>query len=143
MPDVRAQLRGHTMADMASAPSPPLPAAPDGVWRAPLVPAALAYTAGVLLDRFASVPIEVSPPATLGGLAGVAGRRDCAGGRLPLVFPGRWPGAAFGAFFHHYRRDAYLADDVEQYVTGSSYNRRFCALSSEFVVNAARKYARK
>ena len=44
---------------MASAPSPPSPASAS-IWRAPLVPAALAVTAGIVVDRYAAVPVTVS-----------------------------------------------------------------------------------
>jgi hypothetical protein len=47
------------MAGMSSALPLPLPAL-DSIWRAPLVPAALAYTAGIVLDRYAVVPFAAS-----------------------------------------------------------------------------------
>jgi competence protein ComEC len=76
-----------------------------------MVPAALAVTAGILLDRNASVPLVFSLMAAalalIAWLVAHTYRR-----------PG-WPllalavaGAAFGAALHHYRRDFYPADDI-------------------------------
>ncbi len=77
---------------------------PQSVWRAPLVTAALVVTAGIVLDRCASPPLLISLIAAAGSLAAwlCAG----AGGRtgLPLVYLAL-AGAAFGAAYHHYRRD--------------------------------------
>jgi competence protein ComEC len=98
------------MAGMSSTlPSPPI--ALDSIWRAPLVPAALAYTAGIVLDRYAIVPFAASLLLMLGGMAGwlVACLRGRT--RLPLAFLAL-AGAAFGAAYHHYRRDVYPDDDV-------------------------------
>ena len=41
----------------------------DPLWRAPLVPVALAATLGVALDRYLSVPVPVSLIAAAAGLA--------------------------------------------------------------------------
>ena len=104
---------------MASAATPPLSARaapPESVWRAPLVPAALAYTAGVLLDRYAAVPFAVSLLLTAGGMLGWLVARLRGRTRLPLVFLAL-AGAAFGAAYHHYRRDVYPADDVGEMAT--------------------------
>ena len=104
---------------MATAPSPPLPVAvapTDSVWRAPLVPAALAYTAGVVLDRYAAVPIAVSLLLTAGGMIGW------------LVGSSERPGASAaglpGAGGHSVRRRLsplpprlYPADDVGEVAT--------------------------
>jgi competence protein ComEC len=75
---------------------------PQSIWRAPLVPAALAVTAGIVLDRFASPPLLVTLIAAAACLAAWL----CAGGRtgLPLVYLAL-AGVAFGAAYHHYRRD--------------------------------------
>ena len=98
------------MPGMANVPSSPVIAL-DSIWRAPLVPAALAYTAGIVLDHYAAVPLAISLLLMLGGMAGwlIASlrRRE----RLPLVFLAL-AGAAFGAAYHHYRRDVYPADDI-------------------------------
>jgi competence protein ComEC len=104
---------------MATAPAAPgkyrdAPAAdaflPQSIWRAPLVPAALAITAGIVLDRYAAPPLLISVAAAAGGLA--AWLCTAAGSRtgLPLVYLAL-AGIAFGAGYHHYRRD-FAADDV-------------------------------
>jgi competence protein ComEC len=95
---------------MASAP-PSSPPVPESIWRAPLVPAALVVTAGIVLDRYASVPLAVS--LLVAAVALVAGMVSRAGrwAGLPLVYLAL-AGAAFGAAYHHYRRDVYPPDDV-------------------------------
>ncbi|MHB1422961.1 MAG: DNA internalization-related competence protein ComEC/Rec2 [Gemmataceae bacterium] len=84
---------------------------PRSVWRSPLVPAALALTAGILLDRRLSLPLPVS----LGAAAVCLAAWFCARGSphhgLPLVYLAL-AGTAFGAAYHHYRRDVYAADDI-------------------------------
>jgi hypothetical protein len=57
---------------------------PQSVWRAPLVPAALAVTAGIVLDRYFAIPLVVSLTAA----------------------------AAFAAAYHHYRRSVYPREDI-------------------------------
>jgi competence protein ComEC len=95
---------------MASA-LPPSAAAPESIWRAPLVPAALAVSAGVVLDRYAAVPLPISLLVALTAVVAVmfsgVGRRV----GLPLVYLAL-AGTAFGAAYHHYRRDVYPPDDV-------------------------------
>jgi competence protein ComEC len=84
---------------------------PGSVWSAPLVPAALAITAGILLDRHASVPLPVSLlAATVCILAWFSTRGSLHRG-LPLVYLAL-AGAAFGAAYHHYRRDIVAPDDI-------------------------------
>ena len=40
----------------------------DNIWQAPLVPLALAATAGIVLDRYASVPLLFSLVAAVAGI---------------------------------------------------------------------------
>jgi competence protein ComEC len=84
---------------------------PQSIWRAPLVPAALAVTGGLLLDRRVGVPLVVSLTAAAGCLAAwlvtLRDRRS----PLPLVYLAL-AGVAFGAAYHHYRRDVYAPDDI-------------------------------
>ena len=79
--------------------------------RVPLPPAALAVTAGIVLDRFACVPLLVSLAAALAaGVAwGVALSSRKRG--LPLVYLAL-VGVAAGAAWHHYRRDVFRPDDI-------------------------------
>ena len=99
-----------SLVNLAAAPAG-LPAAPGSVWRAPLVPVALVFTVGVVLDRYASPPLAaslgVAAIALLAALCALGSPRPV----LPLVYLAL-SGAAFGAAYHHYRRDVYPADDV-------------------------------
>jgi competence protein ComEC len=97
---------------MATAPNPARPdAGHSSVWRAPLVPAALAYTAGVVLDRYAAVPLAVSALTAAAGAAGWLFASLRGSRRSPLVFLAL-AGVALGAALHHARRGLYAADDV-------------------------------
>jgi competence protein ComEC len=105
---------------LPASPSPPFhPAAAlraDPLWRAPLVPVALAATAGVALDRYAEVPLPVALVAALAGLAAWAvalfGRRS----GLAAVY--LWlTAAALGAAYHHGRCHVYAPDDVGNLAT--------------------------
>ena len=87
-----------------------MPAAVDNLWRSPLVPVALAATAGIVLDRFVVVPLTLALVAVVALLiAWAATRRDQAG--LPLLY---LLGAvtAFGAAYHHVRYRLYRGDDI-------------------------------
>src|SRR5437879_11005191 len=74
----------------------------DSVWRAPLVRVALAFSAGILLDRLCSLPLVGSLFAAVIMLAA-----------WMATFPGRSPGlpliylalaiAAIGCAYHHFR----------------------------------------
>lgn len=95
---------------MAPAPPAPPPAS-ESVWHAPLVPAALAVSAGVVLDRYAAVPPPASLLAAAVALVAWACARASRRAGLPLVYLAL-AGAAFGAAYHHYRRDLYPPDDI-------------------------------
>ncbi len=75
------------------------------------MPAALAYTGGVVLDHYTAVPFAVSFLLMLGGMIGWLVASFSKRTRLPLVFLAL-AATAFGAAYHHYRRDFYPADDV-------------------------------
>jgi competence protein ComEC len=107
---------------MASAPPTPLglPGAPApggddalhaSVWRAPLVHAALAVTAGIVLDRYAAVPLGASLAVAAVCLVAWACARTASRRGLPLAYLAL-AGVAAGAAYHHYRRDVYPADDI-------------------------------
>jgi competence protein ComEC len=99
---------------MATAPPPASSlssAPPESVWRAPLFPAALAYTAGVVYDRYASAPLAFSLLTAAVGTA--AWLVACLRGRRhsPLFFLALAV-AALGAAWHHFRRDVVADDDI-------------------------------
>jgi competence protein ComEC len=96
----------------SAAPRPALDALlPRSIWRSPLVPAALALTAGILLDRYLSLPMPVSLIAAAVCLVAWFCARASSHRGLPLVYLAL-AGAAFGAAYHHYRRDVYAPDDI-------------------------------
>jgi competence protein ComEC len=84
---------------------------PKSVWRSPLTAAALALTAGIFLDRRLSPPMTVSLIASAVCLAAWFCARASSHRGLPLLYLAL-AGAAFGAAYHHYRRDVYAADDI-------------------------------
>jgi competence protein ComEC len=98
---------------MAAAPanSGARPADAASVWQAPLVPVALAVTAGIVLDRYLAIPPLVS--LTAAALALVAGV-------IALLGPRRrehvafllLAAAALAGAYHRIRLDVYPADDV-------------------------------
>ncbi len=86
------------------------------MWRAPLVGAALALTAGIVLDRYLAIPLLFSLLAVgLGLLAWWITRRAARPG-LPLVYL-TLSGIALGAAYHHAHEESYPADDIGQFVT--------------------------
>jgi len=103
-------------ANLSSAPVQPALDArlPRSIWRAPLVPAALALSGGALLDRQLSLPLPVSLLAAGAFLAAWSCVQANRHSGLPLVYLAL-AGVAFGAAYHHYRRDTYAVDDVFHY----------------------------
>jgi competence protein ComEC len=84
---------------------------PRSIWRAPLVPVALAFTAGIVLDRLVVIPIVSSLLALIGGL--VAWLLCCRRQRsrealccLALAVVG------CGAGYHHRHCHLYPTDDI-------------------------------
>jgi hypothetical protein len=87
---------------------------PRSIWRSPLVPAALVLSGGILLDRQLSLPLPGSLIAAAVCLAAWFCARASPHPGLPLIYLAL-AGAAFGAAYHHYRRDTYAADDIFHY----------------------------
>jgi len=87
---------------------------PRSIWRAPLVPAALALSAGILLDRQLSLPLPGSLIAAAVCLAAWFCARTSSHPGLPLIYLAL-AGAAFGAAYHHFRRDSFAANDIWQF----------------------------
>jgi competence protein ComEC len=81
------------------------------VWRAPLVPVALAFSAGILLDRFCAPPLIGSLFAAgvmvAAWTATLLGRSS----GLPLVYLALAL-AAIGTAYHHYRSETIPDDDI-------------------------------
>jgi competence protein ComEC len=84
---------------------------PRSIWRAPMVPAALVVTAGVLIDRYFRIPLKVSLAAGAAALLAYLATQFKKTNRLGLVYLGL-AGAAFGMAYHNYRRDVYASDDI-------------------------------
>ena len=88
----------------------------DPLWRAPLVPVALAATLGVAVDRSAGVPVPIALAAALVGL--IAWAIALFGRRSGLAVVYLWLTiAALAAGYHHFRRDWYAADDIGNALT--------------------------
>jgi len=88
----------------------------DDIRRAPLVPVALAVTAGIVLDRYAPIPFLVSLIILGACLFAWTVTRHCRQPGLPLVY---LAGAvlALGAAYHHAYRESFAADDVGHYIS--------------------------
>ncbi|MBY0527850.1 MAG: ComEC/Rec2 family competence protein [Gemmataceae bacterium] len=88
----------------------------DSIWRAPLVPIALAVTAGIVLDRYGPIPLYFSLIGAVVALAAWVIARSSRRPGLPLVY--LWTAAAaLGAAYHHAWRDVYPPDDIGNFVT--------------------------
>jgi competence protein ComEC len=85
---------------------------PLSIWQAPLVPVALAATAGVVADRYTHIPLPISLiAATAGLLAWTLSRRSSVRSLLYL-----WSAiAALGAAYHHAHRELYADDDIGRF----------------------------
>jgi competence protein ComEC len=81
------------------------------IWRAPLVPVALAFTTGIMLDRLLTVSLLGSLVFSFIMLA--AWLINGFGGKpgLSLIYLAIAV-AASGAAYHHYRRDCHSTDDI-------------------------------
>lgn len=92
-------------------PDPPVPPAPP--WRefarAPLVPVALAATAGLLADRYVGVPLGAALAACAVALGGWYLARAVPGVALGWLLACC---AALAAGYHHWHRNARAADDI-------------------------------
>jgi competence protein ComEC len=88
---------------------------PRSIWRAPLVPAALALTAGIVLDRHAPVPLAFTLLAAVACLAAWLCTSASRHRGLPLLYLAL-AGGAFGAAYHHFRHDL-SPDDIAHLAT--------------------------
>ena len=87
----------------------------ESIWRSPLVFAALAGTAGVVLDRQAGVPFVIGLLAGAAFVIAFVLARLGGHARLALVYLAL-AGVALGAVYHHFRRELYAADDIGRLV---------------------------
>jgi competence protein ComEC len=99
----------------------PAPAAPsalltDNIWRAPLVPVALAATAGIVLDRYLTIPLPASLATAVACLIAWALMRVGQRPGLALVY--LWAAVlGVAAAYHHVWRDVYPVDDIGEFTT--------------------------
>lgn len=89
---------------------------PLSIWQAPLVPAALILTAGIVTDRGFSFPLPFSFLIVLGGLIAWGLTRLGRQSKLGLIYLALALGA-FGAAYHHWQRDTYSSDDIGNFAT--------------------------
>src|SRR5262249_20089595 len=94
-----------------------LPARPrEFIWQAPLVPAALALTAGIVLDRHFSVSLPLSWSAAVALLC--AWGAACMGPLRPVAAPFLWLAiTAFGAGYHQWRCESLAPNDIRFFAT--------------------------
>jgi competence protein ComEC len=88
----------------------------ESIWQAPLVPVALAFTAGVAVDRLAKPPFAFLLLAGLTSLLAFAIFRIRRPERLGLVYLAL-AGVALAAAYHHFRQDLYADDDIGHLVS--------------------------
>jgi competence protein ComEC len=87
------------------------------IWQAPLVPIALAVTAGIVADRSVAVPLPIGLVAI--GACLVAWAASTFGPRHGLALLYLWGAAlALGAAWHHAYYHVYAEDDIAGYATG-------------------------
>jgi competence protein ComEC len=83
----------------------------ESIWRSPLVFAALAVTAGIVLDRLGRLPFVLSVLGGAGCLVAFVVARVGGHIRLAPVYLAL-TGVALGAAYHHFRRDLCEGDDI-------------------------------
>lgn len=88
----------------------------EKIWQAPLVPAALALTAGIVLDRHANVSLGFSLMAAAAGVAAWAAARSTRWAGLALVYLA-CAILAVGAGYHHAYRHVFPANDIGNYAS--------------------------
>jgi competence protein ComEC len=86
----------------------------QSIWQAPLVPVAVAVTAGIVLDRKIEVPLFFSLPASLVLLAVWFWNRHKSRVQFPLLYLAFACGAAAAAY-HHWHREIYAANDIGEF----------------------------
>src|SRR5262245_7820622 len=88
----------------------------ENPWRAPLVPVALAATAGIVLDRYVLIPLPVSLLSIAACLTAWAVTWKGPQPGLALVY--LWGAiVALGAAYHHVYQEVYAPDDIGNYAS--------------------------
>lgn len=121
-----------------SADGPVLRSSADLVWRAPLVPAALALTAGIVADRYLSIPERDYLFAAVAALAAWAICRLGRHNGLALVYL-LLAVVAFGGFYHYWRHDFLQPDDISTHAAEDPRLVRVRGVVAEEPVVARRK----
>jgi competence protein ComEC len=84
---------------------------PPSIWRAPLVPVALAATAGIVVDRYFSPPLAAT--FLLGAALVIAWLVSAWRGKTLLALAFFWSAiGVLAAVYHHTQRDVYAPDDI-------------------------------
>ncbi len=103
---------------MATPPQPSLPAPrpQDLIWQAPLVPVALALTAGIIVDRHFSIPMATSFAWACGLLVATAlfMRKSLNFGAVTAL---AFAIAALGAGYHQWYRESIATNDLRLFAT--------------------------
>jgi competence protein ComEC len=84
------------------------------VWQAPLVPVALAFTVGILLDRYGSLPFAISLIGSTASLILWSVLRHSKHAPLSFVYLGT-ACLGLGAGYHHTRQDFSAANDIHHF----------------------------
>jgi competence protein ComEC len=83
----------------------------DLIWQAPLVPLALAATAGIVLDRFLSIPLSTSLTCVVACVVAWGFSQRTAAKELAVI----WLWLAFvagGTAYHQWWRESIAANDI-------------------------------
>src|SRR5438874_1007464 len=108
-----------------------VPSLHDAIWQAPLVPAAIALTAGIVLDRYLHVPLAFTLRVAAASLiAWMVMIRFGSSPGLPLAYLAV-AFALLGAAYHHAHRDVYADDDIGNYVSDNPRPARLLGILAE------------
>lgn len=88
---------------------------PRAIWQAPLVPAALVITVGMMLDGYANISLSLGLAGILISLIGWVIAQKKGQNNLALIFLGV-AGFSIGAAYHQWRVFSFSSDDIGNYV---------------------------
>src|SRR5437588_12766013 len=86
------------------------------IWQAPLLPVVIAVTAGIVLDRYQSIPLAASLCAGLVSLIAWWICRSARSAGVGIAYLAV-ASAAAGAAYHHWHRNYYADDDIGNFVS--------------------------